>query len=234
MHCDAMPAYSNITLAQIRAFERTARLGGVHAAARHLQPDATRGLAPHPRAGAGARRQGLRAQRPLAAHHVGRRRRCSATPSELLSTADEMALRASTGDPLRGTLRLGVSGSFALVGLDILLDRLRRHHPDLKTTVHVGDSKTISGLLNDFKLDLAVTAEYRIAEHVHRERIGLNRHGWFAASSLKFDEEVLSPADLAQHHLIITPPPARQNAERHAVVSTGRHFTACVLAPATK
>src|SRR5258706_13348258 len=28
----SMPAYNNITLAQIRAFERTARLGGVHAA----------------------------------------------------------------------------------------------------------------------------------------------------------------------------------------------------------
>ena len=37
--------------------------------------------------------------------------------NELLSTADEMALRVSTGDPLRGTLRLGVSGR-ALVGLD--------------------------------------------------------------------------------------------------------------------
>ena len=95
---------------------------------------------------------------------------------------------------MRGTLRLGVSGSFALVGLDILLDRLRRHHPDLKTTVNVGDSKTISELLNDFKLDLAVTSEYRIAEHVHRERIGLNRHGWFACLVAKFDKDVLSPA----------------------------------------
>ena len=32
----AMPAYNNVTLSQIRAFERTVRLGGVHAAARHL------------------------------------------------------------------------------------------------------------------------------------------------------------------------------------------------------
>src|SRR6185436_7787517 len=99
--------------------------------------------------------------------------------------------------------------------------RLRQRHPDLKTTVHVGDSKVISELLNELKLDLAVTSEYRIAEHVHREHIGINRHGWFACSSLKFDKEVLSPADLASQHLIITPPPARQNASvmqwfRHA------------------
>ena len=205
-----MPAYSNITLAQIRAFERTVRLGGVHAAARYLnltQPAVSRrirelelalGVKVFARSGRSLR---------ITSEGAG----LLGYASELLSTADEMALRASTGDPLRGTLRLGVSGSFALVGLDILLDRLRRHHPDLKTTVNVGDSKTISGLLNDFKLDLAVTAEYRIAEHVHRERIGLNRHAWFAASSARFDDEVLSPDNLAQHHLIITPPPARQN-----------------------
>ncbi len=119
--------------------------------------------------------------------------------NELLSTVDEMAMRASTGDPLRGTLRLGVSGSFALVGLDLLLDRLRSDHPDLKTTAHVGDSRTISELLNDFKLDLAVTSEYRIAEHVHRERIGLNRHGWFASPALQFGKDVLTPDDLASN-----------------------------------
>lgn len=206
-----MPAYNNITLAQIRAFERAARLGGVHAAARQLnltQPAVSRrirelelalGVKVFMRSG-----RSLRIT-PEGAALLG-------YANELLSTADEMALRASTGDPLRGTLRLGVSGSFALVGLDILLDRLRRRHPDLKTTVQVGDSRTISELLNDLQLDLAVTSEYRIADHVHRERIGLNRHGWFAASSVEFDRDVLSPDDLAQHHLVITPPPARQNA----------------------
>jgi DNA-binding transcriptional LysR family regulator len=207
----AMPAYNNITLAQIRAFERTARLGGVHAAARHLnltQPAVSRRI-----------RELELALGVRVFERSGRSLRITSEgagllgyASELLGTADEMALRASSGDPLRGTLRLGVSGSFALVGLDLLLDRLRRRHPDLKTTVHVGDSQTISGLLNDFKLDLAVTAEYRIAEHVHRERVGLNRHGWFASTSLTFGDEVLSPGDLAQQHLIITPPPTRQNA----------------------
>ncbi len=206
-----MPAYNNVTLSQIRAFERTVRLGGVHAAARHLgltQPAVSRRI-----------RELELALGVKVFVRSGRTLRISpdgaallSYANELLSTADEMALRVSTGDPLRGTLRLGVSGSFALVGLDILLDRLRRRHADLKTTVHVGDSKTISELLNDLKLDLAVTSEYRIAEHIHRERIGLNLHGWFACSSLEFDKDILSPADLASHHLIITPPPARQNA----------------------
>jgi DNA-binding transcriptional LysR family regulator len=206
-----MPAFNNITLAQIRAFERTARLGGVHAAARQLsltQPAVSRRI-----------RELELALGVKVFERSGRTLRISPEgaallgyANELLNTADEMAMRASTGDPLRGTLRLGVSGSFALVGLDILLDRLRRGHPDLKTTVHVGDSKKISELLNDLQLDLAVTSEYRIAEHVHRERIGLNRHSWFACPSLKFDKDILSPTDLASQHLIITPPPARQNA----------------------
>ncbi|MFO1302271.1 MAG: LysR family transcriptional regulator [Burkholderiales bacterium] len=206
-----MPAYQNITLAQIRAFERTARLGGVHAAARHLhltQPAVSRrirelelslGVKVFERSGRSLR---------ITSEGVG----LLGYASELLRTADEMALRASTGDPLRGTLRLGVSGSFALVGLDLLMERLRQRHPDLKTMVHVGDSQAISGLLNDFKLDLAVTSEYRIAEHVHRERIGINRHGWFAAASPRLPETTLSPVELAQYPLIVTPPPTRQNA----------------------
>src|SRR5436190_1214970 len=191
-----MPAFNNITLSQIRAFERTVRLGGVHAAARHLnltQPAVSRRI-----------RELELALGVKVFVRSGRKLRISPDGAallgyaqELLGTADEMAMRASTGDPLRGTLRLGVSGSFALVGLDILLDRLRRRHADLKITVHVGDSKTISGLLNDLQLDLAVTSEYGIAEHIHRERIGLNVHGWFASAALKFDKEILSPADLA-------------------------------------
>jgi DNA-binding transcriptional LysR family regulator len=222
---ESMPAFNNVTLAQIRAFERTARLGGVHAAARHMnltQPAVSRRI-----------RELESALGVKVFERSGRSLRITAEgaallgyANELLTTADEMAMRATTGDPLRGTLRLGVSGSFALVGLDLLLDRLRRRHPDLKTTVHVGDSKTISELLNDLQLDLAVTSEYRIAEHVHRERIGVNRHGWFGCSSLRFDKEVLSPADLAEHHVIITPPPARQNA---SVMQFFRHAGATPL-----
>jgi len=206
-----MPAFNNVTLSQIRAFERTVRLGGVHAAARHLgltQPAVSRRI--RELETALGIKVFVRSGRTLRISPDGAALLTYA--DELLSTADEMAARVSTGDPLRGTLRLGVSGSFALVGLDILLDRLRRRYPDLKTTVQVGDSNTISGLLNDLKLDLAVTSEYRIAEHIHRERVGLNVHGWFACSSLQFDKDILSPADLASQHLIITPPPARQNA----------------------
>lgn len=206
-----MPAYNNVTLAQLRAFERIVRLGGVHAAARDLgltQPAVSRRI--HELEEALGIKVFVRSGRTLRLSSDGAA--LLGYANELLSTADEMALRVSTGDPLRGTLRLGVSGSFALVGLDILLDQLRRRHADLKTTVHVGDSNTISALLNDLQLDLAVTSEYRIAEHIHRERIGVNVHGWFASVSMKFDKETLGPADLAQHHLFVTPPPARQNA----------------------
>ncbi|TCR63183.1 LysR family transcriptional regulator [Bosea sp. BK604] len=206
-----MAAIHNVTLSQIRAFERTVRLHGVHAAARHLgltQPAVSRrirelelalGIKVFVRSG-----RSLRIS-PEGAALLG-------YADELINTADEMAVRLSTGDPLSGTLRLGVSASFAVVGLDIMLERLNKRHAGLKTAVHVGDSNTISELLNEQKLDLAVTSEYRIAEHIHRERTGVNLHGWFASSSQEFDEEILSPADLAPHHLIITPPPARHNA----------------------
>ncbi len=206
-----MPAIYNVTLAQIRAFERTVRLGGVHAASRHLgltQPAISRRI--RELETALGIKVFVRSGRTLRISPDGAALLSYA--DELLSTADEMAVRLSTGDPLSGTLRLGVSASFALVGLDILLDRLSKRYPALKTAVHVGDSNTISELLNDLKLDLAVTSEYRIAEHIHRERVGINLHGWFASTSIEFATDVLSPADLAAHHLIITPAPARQNA----------------------
>ncbi len=206
-----MPPIYNVTLSQIRAFERIVRLGGVHAAARHLgltQPAVSRRVRELELA-LGIK-VFLRSGRSLRLSSDGAALLSYA--DELLNTADEMVVRLSTGDPLSGTLRLGVSASFALVGLDILLDRLNKRHSGLKTAVYVGDSNTISELLNDLKLDLAVTSEYRIAEHIHRERTGANVHGWFAAASMEFEKEVLSPADLAPHHLIVTPPPARQNA----------------------
>lgn len=206
-----MAAIYNVTLAQIRAFERTVRLGGVHAAGRHLgltQPAISRRI--RELETALGIKVFVRSGRTLKISPDGAALLSYA--DELLNTADEMAIRLSSGDPLNGTLRLGVSASFALVGLDILLDRLSKRHAGLKTAIYVGDSNTISELLNDLKLDLAVTAEYRIAEHIHRERVGINPHGWFAQAAIEFEKDILSPADLAPHHLIITPPPARQNA----------------------
>ncbi len=120
-----------------------------------------------------------------------------------------MILRLSTQDPLKGTLRLGLSETFALVCLTPLLERLERQYPALRTSLHVGDTNTISKLLNEQTLDLAVISDPQVGEHVRREPIGTNQHGWFVSTGYDIEDKLLTPADLCSHHLIVTPPPAR-------------------------
>lgn len=200
----------DISFSQIRAFERTVRLGGVHAAARCLgltQP---------------AISQRIRELERILGTKVfvrsGRSLRLSsdgaaflAYADQFLRTADEMGTRLVSGDPLTGTLRLGISFSFARVCLAPLLKRLNEKFGDVKTSIYVGDSNSISELLNEQKLDLAVTSEYKIASYIHRKKLGVNRHGWFACLPYKINS-TLSREEIATHHLIITPPPSRHNA----------------------
>jgi hypothetical protein len=66
--------------------------------------------------------------------------------------------------------------------------------------------QTISELLNDLN-SISPSSEYRIAEHIHRERIGVTS----ALVCLVRGDKILSPADLASQHLVITPPPLRHS-----------------------
>lgn len=199
----------DVTFSQIKAFERTVRLGGVHAAARDLgltQPAISQRIKELERAlGTPVF---VRAGRSLRLNPDGAA--LLGYADRLLKTADEMSVRMSTGDPLDGVLRLGVSASFAAVCLQPLLKRLNREYVNLKTSVYVGDSNSISDLLNDQKLDLAVTSEYKIADHIHRRKLGVNQHGWFTRSDNKISTNI-TREELACYPLILTPPPAKHN-----------------------
>jgi DNA-binding transcriptional LysR family regulator len=198
----------NVTLSQILAFERVVRLGTVHAAAEDLglsQPAVSQRIR--------ELEQTLGAKLFL---RNGRRITVSADGTamlayadQLLKTTDELVLRLRSHDPLKGVLRLGLSETFALVCLTALLEGLGLQYPSLKTSLHIGDTNAVSDLLNEQKLDLAVISDPSVADHVRREPLGINQHGWFAASSAGFGETVLTPGELCQHHLIVTPPPAR-------------------------
>jgi DNA-binding transcriptional LysR family regulator len=198
----------NVTLSQVAAFERVVRLGSFHAAAQHLglsQPaisqrirelEQTLGIKLFVRTG---RRIAISAEGTAMLAYA----------DQLLNTTNEMVQRLSTHDPLQGVLRLGLSETFALLCLTTLLERLEAAYPSLKTSLHIGDTNTLSELLNEQRLDLALISDPSVAEHVRREAIGTNQHGWFAASTYQSDQTILTPAELCEHHLIITPPPAR-------------------------
>jgi DNA-binding transcriptional LysR family regulator len=196
------------TLSQLRAFERIVRLGSFHAAARELglsQPTVSQRI--------GQLEAALQVSLFL---RRGPRVSLTAEGHALVEYADrvlgatgEMAERFRTRDPLTGTLRLGVNETFALVCLPELLRRLEQHYPAIRTSVFVGDTGVVSRQLDAQELDIAVVSEPSVGRHVRQEPLGKNEFGWFASSALDLPRRALSPADLAAHHLIVPPPPAR-------------------------
>jgi DNA-binding transcriptional LysR family regulator len=130
----------------------------------------------------------------------------------MLATAGEMTERFQTRDPLKGVLRLGLNESFALVCLPELLQRLEQRYPGIKTSVFVGDTGLVSQMLDRKELDIAIVSEPKVGSDVRLEPIGENRLGWFASYSFDLARGVLSPADLSQFHLIVSPATARLHA----------------------
>jgi DNA-binding transcriptional LysR family regulator len=132
----------------------------------------------------------------------------------LLDTAGDAVARFKRRDPLLGQLRIGVSESFGLICLTDLMRRLELHYPRLKTSVMVGDTSLVSGLLNDYQLDLAVITEPRVADHVHQIPVGRNELAWIASREMELPQGPLTPAQLSGYHLIGGP----QTAQLHTTM----------------
>ncbi len=201
----------NVTLAQLRTFERIVRLGSFRIAANHLgltQPSVSQRI----RELEGALGTALFVRRGPRLSLTAEGHALLDYADRILETASEIVDRFRSRDPLKGLLRLGLSESFALICLTDLMRRLEQRYPDLKTSVHVGDTGTVSGLLNERKLDIAVVSEPSLEPHVHARPIGTNELAWFASAKLGLAQAVRSPADLCRHHLIISPPSARLHA----------------------
>ncbi|MDF3154543.1 LysR family transcriptional regulator [Mesorhizobium sp. XAP10] len=199
-----------ITLAQIKAFERIARLGSFHAAARQLnrtQPSVSERI----RELEDSLGVQLFVRRGPKISLTAQGARLLGFADQLLGAADQLIGHFKTNTPLEGIVRFGAHESFCLICLTDLIQRLNELYPNLTALVRVGDTATISQLLNDQQLDLAVVTEPEVSDDVVRETIGVNQFGWFVSASLDlgFGLGAVSPTMLCPHHLIISPPPAR-------------------------
>lgn len=197
-----------ITLSQIRAFERIARLGSFHAAAKHVgitQPSISQRIRDLEAILAVElfTRNGPRVALTAEGHAL------LEYADRLLETADDVVVRFKQRDPLLGLLRIGVNESFGLICLTDLMRRLEQQYPKLKTSVIVGDTGMVSGLLNDHQLDLAVVSEPSLAGHVLQVPIGRNDLAWVASNEMDLPSGTLTPTILAAHHLIVSPQTAR-------------------------
>ena len=201
----------NVTLSQLRTFERIVRLGTFHAAARHLglsQPSVSQRI----RELEAALNTELFVRRGPRISLTAEGHALVDYADRLLADTGEMVERFRTHDPLKGTLRLGLNESFALICLPDLLGRLEQRYPAIRTSVFVGDTGTVSRMLNERELDIAIVSEPSVGSHVKQEPIGVNRLGWFAGSEFEITRGVLTPKDLCRFHLIVSPRTARLHA----------------------
>ncbi len=201
----------NMTLAQIRTFEAIARLGSFQAASRELgltQPSVSQRIRELETTLATRLfiRQGPRVSLTAEGHALIDHAR------RLMEDATSIVGRFRDRDPLRGLLRLGMNESFALVGLSELLQKLMARHPELRTSIHVGDTAEVGTLLNGRKLDVAIVSQPDLEPHVQAEPIGVNRFAWFAAPDAGISGDPIGPAELARFHLAISPQSARLHA----------------------
>ncbi|MEZ5934564.1 MAG: LysR family transcriptional regulator [Alphaproteobacteria bacterium] len=196
------------TLAQIEAFQTIVRTGNFRSAAKALgltQPSISQRIRELEKALGTTLfiRQGPRIELTADGHAL------SPHADHLIGSARGLQQRFQQRDPLAGILRLGVTESFAALCLSALLTRLERHHPALSTSVQIGDTSRISALLNAGELDLAVVSEPEIEDHIESLPIGRNGFGWIARADYALLDRVLLPAELAEHHLILTQPSSR-------------------------
>jgi DNA-binding transcriptional LysR family regulator len=201
----------NVTLDQLKAFERVVRLGSFHAAALdlHLTQPSVSARVKELETALNVQlfvRQGPRIRLTAEGHAL------IEFADRTLNAAGDLVERFRTRDPLKGVLRLGLNESFALISATDLIQRIEKIYPALRTSLFVGDTGTVSRMLNEQELDVAIVSEARVEGHVKQEYIGRNRMGWFAHEGFAGARDIRSPADLAALHLIISPPSAKLHA----------------------
>lgn len=216
---------ADVTLNQLRAFERVLRLGSFRRAADVLgltQPSVSQRIR-ELESGLDVvlfERSGARAVPTAAAHSL------LAYADRMLGVAQEIRRSFRVRGGVRGTLRIGMSENFALVALSELLQQLERRFPGVQASFFIGDSGQLSQQLNRRELDAAIVAEPAVDAHVEQLPIGWSRLAWFAGGHVALPRRPLTPRALAEHHLMIGPPSARL----HQTVN--RWFAAGGVAPA--
>src|SRR5512144_2417265 len=191
-------AIMNVTLSQLRAFERIVRLGSFHAAARELrlsQPSVSQRI----RELEGALQTALFVRRGPRVSLTAEGHALVEYADRVLGATGEMVERFRTRDPLKGMLRLGVNETFALVCLPELLRRLEQRYPAIRTSVFVGDTGLVSRKLDAQELDIAVVSEPAVAKHVKQEPLGKNEFGWFINAAVDMPRRALSPGELRSY-----------------------------------
>jgi DNA-binding transcriptional LysR family regulator len=195
------------SLQQLETFYWIARLGGFHAAAKHLhltQPTIS------------ARIQELEDILGLKLFERGGHRAVItpvgrdvlAQAEKMLRLSDDLEQISKRRNPMRGLLRLGANESTAMSGLIELLGRLKALYPGLRIELSIDVGASLSRKLNARELDVAILSDPVSAPHVIDVAIGKVDLAWMASTQTVLNEQELHPAGMAALPVVAMPAPS--------------------------
>jgi len=195
-----------ITLSQLEAFYWAAKLGSIHAAARHLhvtQPAVS------------SRIRELESTLDVQLFDRSRQRITLTDTGQSALRHAETALHSSRqlehfgkDRTLGGKLRLGADECSANVGLTAVIAQLKEHYPSLALEMTVDVGSVLNRKLNAGELDMALLTNPATSEEVSDVFIGWMPFHWVASPSLRIAADPFKPEHARGHHIATHSPPS--------------------------
>ena len=197
------------TLSQLEAFACTARLGTVHAAAKHLnltQPAVSNRI--RDLEDQMSIKLFERHNQRLLVTQAGRNALVYA--ERVLASAQDMA-RLDLSDSISGLIRIGVDESCAIVSMPQILKDLKETHPSLRVDLKVGGGAELLAKINHGELDMALHTGRSDQANVTSLFLGWTEHQWIAARDVAEMPGPFTPEQAITHRIVCNPPPSTLN-----------------------
>lgn len=195
-----------ITLSQLEAFYWAAKLGSIHAAARHLhvtQPAVS------------ARIRELESVLEVQLFSRARQRITLTNTGQSALRHAETALLSSRqlehfgkDRTLGGKLRLGADECSANVGLTAVIGQLKEHFPTLALEITVDVGSELNRKLNAGELDMALLTNPATSDVVSDVFIGWMPFHWVASPALRLTADPFRPEHARGQHIATHSPPS--------------------------
>jgi LysR family cyn operon transcriptional activator len=191
-------------LAQLEALLWAIRLGSFHGAATHLsltQPAISARIKELESAVGGKLflRDSYRATPTVLGREV------AAHAELVLSACEALDGRLTSGDELRGPVRIGVADSFAMSCLPDLMHEIDNRFASLRPEIQVNFSAELNKSLQVGNLDIAVLTDVTHTPLITVEPLAALELSWVASPKLSLNKNPFYPADLAALPILTNP-----------------------------
>lgn len=197
------------TLSQLEAFAWTARLGTVHAAAKHLnltQPAISNRI--KDLEDQMSIKLFERQNQRLLVTQAGRNALVYA--ERVLASAQDMA-RLDLSDSISGLIRIGVDESCSIVGMPQILKELKETHPSLRVDLTVGGGAALLEKIHNNELDIALHTGRSDQANVTSLFLGWTEHQWIASKDVVMMPGHFTPEHAMAYRIVSNSPPSTLN-----------------------